>query len=73
MLIIDRIEAEIAVIETDSGMTELSRSLLPDNVQEGDVIVEKNGCYIVDAEATEQRKAAVRAKFRRLLRRPADD
>ncbi len=73
MLIIDRIEAEIAVIETDSGMIELSRSLLPDNVQEGDVIAEENGSYIVDAEATAQRKVAVREKFRRLLRRPLDD
>lgn len=72
MIIIDRFEEEIAVLETDSGMLEIKRELLPENAAEGDVLAETDGAYIVDAEATQARRAAVREKYRRLRRRSND-
>ena len=72
MIVIDRFEGDIAVLETDSGMVDVQRNILPENASEGDVIAEVNGAYIIDNEATEARRAAVRAKYSRLRRRGND-
>lgn len=72
MIIMDRFEGDIAILETDSGMVDVQRNILPENASEGDVLAEKNGAYIVDNEATEARRAAVRAKYSRLRRRGND-
>ncbi len=72
MIVIDRFEGDIAVLETDSGMVDVQRNILPEKASEGDVIAEVNGAYIIDNEATEARRAAVRAKYRRLRRRGND-
>lgn len=72
MIVIDRFEGDIAVLETDSGMVDVQRNILPEKASEGDVIAEVNGAYIIDNEATEARRAAVRAKYSRLRRRGND-
>ncbi len=72
MIVIDRFEGDIAVLETDIGMVDVQRNILPENASEGDVIAEVNGAYIIDNEATEARRAAVRAKYSRLRRRGND-
>lgn len=59
MLTVDRIENGFAVIETDNGRIEVSRSSLSDGVKEGDVVLFENGVYRKDAEATEKRKQEI--------------
>lgn len=68
MIIIDRFEGELAVLETDNGMITVSRSSVSPEAQEGDVLRFENGVYLPDREATEARRAAVREKLNKLRR-----
>lgn len=72
MIIIDRFEGDIAVLETDSGMESVDRAALPQEAGEGDVLVTENGVYTIDTEATLARRESVKNKFRSLLRRNND-
>lgn len=72
MIIIDRFEGDFAVLETDGGMLEVGRELIPENAREGDVLAVINGAYMIDKEAAEARRAAVREKFNRLRRQGND-
>lgn len=70
MIIIDRFEGNIAVVEDDNGKCkEVKRSMLPDDADEGDVLTYADGKYTVDHEATEERRRAVRRKLYRLVKR----
>lgn len=69
MIIIDRFEGGIAVLETDEGMINAERALIPNEAKEGDVLRFENGAYVCDISATEARRAAVREKFIRLRRK----
>lgn len=66
MIIIDRFEGDIAVAETDGGMLDISRDLLPENTAEGDVIVLTDNGYIIDGQATAERRRAMAERLRRL-------
>lgn len=66
MIIIDRFEGNLAVLETDDGMKNIERSLLPENAAEGDVLV-YDGSWTVDTAATEQRRERTRKRLKRLL------
>ena len=66
MIIIDRFEGNLAVLETDDGMKNIERSLLPENAAEGDVLV-YDGSWTVDTAATEQRRKRTRKRLKRLL------
>ncbi|SEH47879.1 Protein of unknown function [Ruminococcus flavefaciens] len=66
MIIIDRFEGSLAVLETDDGMINVERSLLPENAAEGDVLV-YDGSWTVDTTATEQRRERTRKRLKRLL------
>lgn len=60
MLIIDRFEGDIAVLENDDGnMQNVSRALLPENACEGDILVYSEGVYIPDDRTTEQRRREI--------------
>ena len=59
MLIVDRIEDGFAVIETDDGHIEVSRSSLADDVNEGDAVLFENGTYRKDIETTEKRRQEI--------------
>lgn len=68
MIIIDRIEGRIAVLETDEGITEISAEELPSDAAEGDILVNSGGEWRIDREATEQRRALVSNKLKRLMK-----
>lgn len=59
MLTVDRIEDGIAVIETEYGRIEVSRSELAPDVREGDAVLLENGVYRKDTSATEQRRQEI--------------
>ena len=59
MLIIERLEENIAVIENDGKRFEVSRENLPKNVREGDVLKESDGSYEIDREKTESRRKEI--------------
>lgn len=71
-MIIDRFEGDFAVVETDIGMTNISRELLPENAKEGDVIGVTDGVYYIDEEETQSRRKSMLKRFRK-LRGDADD
>ena len=68
MIIIDRIEGEIAVLETDEGMTEIGANELPSNASEGDVLVKFNEKWQINHDASEQRRALIANKLKRLMK-----
>lgn len=72
MIIIDRFEGSLAVLETDDGMIDVDINLIPEDSSEGDVLRFEDGIYISDPDATEARRAAIREKFNRLRRRNND-
>lgn len=66
MTIIDRFEGEYAVLETDSGMKNVPRDMLPEESREGDVVELKNGAYTVNKKAAEKRRRELREKLKKL-------
>ena len=59
MLIIDRIEDGIAVIEDEDSRFEVPVSMLDGNVKEGDAVISENGVYVPDKSATEKRRREI--------------
>ncbi len=67
MLIVDRIENGIAVIEKDGNSHfEVKCALLPMSIREGDVIKSENEKYVIDYEATMERRNQVKNFQKRL-------
>lgn len=66
MIIIDRFEGDLVVLETDSGMIQAARSLLPENAREGDILTQTANGYAVDAEATRIRREKLLARTKKL-------
>lgn len=66
MTIIDRFEGEYAVLETDSGMKNVLRDILPEEAREGDVVELKNGAYTINKKAAEKRRRELREKLKKL-------
>ncbi|MDE5569943.1 MAG: DUF3006 domain-containing protein [Ruminococcus sp.] len=64
MMIIDRFEGNIAIIECDEGIFDISKDLLPDNAAEGDVIISSDNIYYVDEEETENRRKLLAERLR---------
>lgn len=61
MLIIDRIEEGIAVIEKDDGSHfEMKCGQLPMSIREGDVIKLEKGRYVIDYDMTEKRRCEIK-------------
>ena len=56
MIILDRIEGTTAVLETEDGMENVPRQLLPAEVKEGDVLQKTQDGYQIDTAATEARR-----------------
>jgi hypothetical protein len=72
MIIVDRIENEIAVCEINDKMIGIPLSKISNGVREGDVIIDSNGdgsFYTIDAATTKQRKTDITARFERLKAR----
>lgn len=66
MIILDRYEGEYAVIEVDKHMINIDKSLLEENIKEGDVLILKEGRYYKDQKATNARKRDMTARFSKL-------
>ena len=70
MYVLDRFEGEIAVIEESSEenitLLEISRALLPSDAEEGDILILDNGQWMIDKEATIQRRSQIENRLRRL-------
>jgi hypothetical protein len=69
MMIIDRFEGNIAVVESGDERLEIPRGSITKSAKEGDVLVESAGAFHVDAEATAKRRAEVTAKLNKLTSR----
>lgn len=70
-VIIDRFEEDFAVLELMQDTGELfykniPASWLPEEAEEGDVLVKVNGKYAIDTKETEKRRAAAAEKLRAL-------
>ncbi|HAP79835.1 MAG TPA: DUF3006 domain-containing protein [Ruminococcus sp.] len=68
MIIVDRFEGNFAVLETDSGMIDVERIRLADDIREGDVVYETENGYIKDNIATQQRREKIIALKNRLTK-----
>ena len=66
MFIIDRFEGEYAILEDNINHYEIKRSELPKDCHEGDVIISKDGLYVIDEEQTKLRREAIK-KLQRSL------
>lgn len=59
MLIIERIEDGIAVIENGDERFEVPAEKLSENIGEGDVVVLQNDIYIKDENGTDERRKKI--------------
>ncbi len=69
MLIVDRLEDDVAVIETDTVSLTLPRSSLPSDVREGDILAETVQGYVVLEEETHRRREELVARTRRIIKK----
>lgn len=70
MIILDRFEGDQAVLETDDGVRSVPRDCVLADAAEGDVLMlQADGHYVPDAEATADRRQRLQARFQRLIRR----
>ena len=64
MLILDRLDEQIAHVSADSGMLSVDRGLLSPDAAEGDVLCVKANLYVKDEEATQARRSHIRKLLR---------
>jgi len=66
--LIERFEAGEAVMETPTGFIRISRSLLPHEAVEGDVMIRlPDGTWQIDTDETSVRRQRIQEKMNRLL------
>ena len=69
MIVFDREEGDLAVLETDQGIRTVPRDLLPASVLPGTVLIPtEDGKFRADPSATEARRQTISDRFRRLRR-----
>lgn len=69
MWIVDRIEGNYALCETDEGRKEIPLQELPSEVSEGDVLRRTSDGWELDRDKTAQRRAQIAEKTKRLRKR----
>lgn len=70
MLIVDRIEGDIAVCESENDeFLHIPLAQIESGLQEGDLLLFENGLYRIDQAATQARKAHMQAKLRGLFQK----
>lgn len=69
--IIDRVEDNIVVCENleTKEIIELDKSLLPENIKDGNVLLFENNEYKLDLNEEELRRQRIRERFNRLKQR----
>lgn len=63
MIIIDRMDDGIAVLETDNGMQTIPADQLPEQARDGDVLQKTETGYEIDTAATEERRQKIRNRL----------
>lgn len=62
--IVDRLEEDLAICETDSKKTvSLPLSQLPAGIREGDILLEESGRFFSDPEQTKARRSQMKKKL----------
>ena len=56
MIILERLSGDVAILEIDGVTTEINRENLVGKIKEGSVLIEKNGKFFLDIEATKTRR-----------------
>lgn len=70
MLIVDRIEADYALCETDEKSIQVIPLLeLPVHIAEGDVLCQNCGKWEIDAEETSRRRSQIAERSKRLRKK----
>ncbi len=70
MIVVDRIEEEVAILETEDGTYPVPRTSLPPFVKEGDLLVLwEDRVYRVDEEATKARRNRLFRRFKKRQRK----
>lgn len=65
--IVDRIEGDFAVLESEDGKTENVNISNINGCSEGDVIIFENGNYRIDTKLSEDRKILIAEKMKKLF------
>ncbi len=67
---IDRFEGKYAVCEdTNGNKVDILKKDIPDDVNEGDIIINKDGIYYVDNDATQQRREIIIEKQKQIFKK----
>ena len=69
MTILERFEGDIAVLETENGILNIPGHQLPKDAREGDILVRSENGWMTDKAATAARRAAMKNKLRRRIRK----
>jgi hypothetical protein len=64
--IIDRFEGDIAVVESRNETIYVNKSLLPEGIREGSLLVKTNGNFYLSEEKTAERRRKMQEKMARL-------
>lgn len=59
MIILERFEENIAVLEKDDEFLHVNRELIAPEAREGDILTEKDGRYYPDKNETEKRRKKI--------------
>jgi len=57
--VIDRFEGEYAVLDIEGKIEDIKRSEIPEEAREGDVLVKRDGKWVIDREATKKLKKEI--------------
>lgn len=68
MIIIDRMDDGVAVLETDTGMQTVPADQMPEGTRDGDVLQWVHDHYEVDTAATEERRNRMLERMRKRKR-----
>lgn len=67
---VDRIEENVVIIQnlTTKEIIEISKDILPNNIQDGSIITYEKNKYVIDNKYKKKREAIIREKMERLKR-----
>lgn len=68
MLVIDRFEGDIAVVEDGESIINIPRNKLPFDAKEGDILILSDDKYLIDDVATVNRKKELESRFSKLFK-----
>ena len=57
--VIDRLEGEYAVLDIQGKIENIKKNQLPPDAREGDILVKKDGQWIIDRKSSERIKQAI--------------